>query len=30
MSEEVESSLLNCHRDGERLLEQFVSDRFMT
>ena len=30
VSEEVESSLLNCHRDGERLLEQFVSDRFMT
>ena len=30
MSEEVESSVLNCHRDGERLLEQFVSDRFMT
>lgn len=30
VSEEVESSLLICHRDGERLLEQFVSDRFMT
>ena len=30
MSEEVESSLLNCHKDRERLLEQFVSDRFMT
>ena len=27
VSEEVEFSLLNCHKDGETLLQQFVSDR---